>query len=236
MYGRRGLSDYDPASGPPSWSATGGGTAATQEEFEQQVDTFRAFLRKAGLVNAEGGNTIPYGTGLPTVSQVRHAAAEVLKTQPEISTSSWQAIYSGVPNTVGTPDGRVAVAGPTFEMPQNVNVPVTKQLMTSLVEQVKSGPEAAARKDEEMQRVAPVISSDITHSDSRTLRHEELRPEEIRPVESAPSGAAPVAFATSMVRAAAQTPDQVEQRKDMTPIYVGVGALLLLLLLPKKRR
>jgi hypothetical protein len=46
------LAPYDPASGPPSWvtHATGAtvGTASSREEFNEQVEEYRAYLRTRG--------------------------------------------------------------------------------------------------------------------------------------------------------------------------------------------
>ncbi len=54
-------SAYDPANGPPSWNAPGGGgvggTAGSQDEFNQQADAYKKYLLDNGLTDASGANT-----------------------------------------------------------------------------------------------------------------------------------------------------------------------------------
>lgn len=208
----------------------------------------------SGVVNA-----VPFGPGLPSVDVVRQAAAATMKQtgQDTIDPNAWKAIYANVPDIGSSDGGQTYYMRPTFAAPETVNERDAKALMSSLVEATQ---EANAKAAQERAATASTIaSSEVSSSEPwiqarfPTAGQQNVKFFDTGPkTESVDSKDTPAPWempdetgqpvpssyrpSTSLVRMATATAADGVQRPAMTPAVVAGIALLVLLMLPKKRR
>lgn len=233
-------------------------------EFERAANKFRDFLVRGGIatrvIPSDPGsaivNAIPFGPSLPTVDVVRAAAAATMQRtgQDTIDPNAWKAIYANVPDVGSADGGETYYVRPTFVAPKTVDVKTAQALATSLVEAANEARAAAAVQ--RTNEAATVNGSDAVMLDPRPVARMYDPMVQQRSVFDAGTKEAaretdndvppwvadetgqPVPFSpsTSLVRASVATQADGVQGPRIAPAVVAGVALLVLLLLPKKRR